>query len=65
MDFTTGSELARLSVTGTGSGTQTNSGQVMLIEPRPGTAGTYQYGFVVYSGALNVNATVTQLWWKR
>jgi hypothetical protein len=65
MDFTTGSELARLSVTGTGSGTQTNSGQVMLIEPRPGAAGTYQYGFVVYSGAVNVNATVTQLWWKR
>ncbi|MDJ1632240.1 phage tail protein [Rhizobium rhizogenes] len=65
MDFTTGSELARLSVTGTGSGTQTNSGQVMIIEPRPGSAGTYQYGFVVYSGAVNVNATVTQLWWKR
>ncbi|NTJ00361.1 DUF1983 domain-containing protein [Agrobacterium rhizogenes] len=65
VDFTTNTELARLSVTGTGSGTQTNSGQVMLIEPRPGAAGTYQYGFVVYSGALNVNATVTQLWWKR
>ncbi len=65
MDFTTGSELARISVSGPGGTSVTNSGQVMLIEPRPGSSGTYQYGFVVFSGAVNVNATVTQLWWKR
>ncbi|QRM36940.1 DUF1983 domain-containing protein [Rhizobium rhizogenes] len=65
VDFTTGAELARLSVTGSSGSTTSNSGQVMLIEPRPGSQGNYQYGFVVYSGAVNVSATVTQLWWKR
>ncbi|MGY5811997.1 phage tail tip fiber protein [Rhizobium sp. LEGMi198b] len=61
----TGAELARLTINAPSSGSTTNSVAVMLIEPRPGAAGNYQYSFRAYSGVQIATCTVTQLWWKR
>ncbi|WP_065091646.1 phage tail protein [Rhizobium leucaenae] len=61
----TGAELARLTINAPSSGSNTQSQTVMIIEPRPGAAGNYQYSFRAMSGTQNVTCTTTQLWWKR
>jgi hypothetical protein len=63
---TTGQELAGLSVSVPSAG-ESNSGsvQAMIIEPRPESAGSYQYSIRGQVGAENITAIITQLLWKR
>ncbi len=66
VDDTTGQEIAGLSITVPASGSSsTQSVQGMIIEPRPGAQGNYQYSIRGQAGAQNITATINQLWWKR
>ncbi|MBB3288151.1 MULTISPECIES: phage tail protein [unclassified Rhizobium] len=63
---TTGAEIAGLTIVVPAAGSsRTDSVQSMIIEPRPGAQGNYQYSIRGQAGAQNITATINQLWWKR
>jgi hypothetical protein len=66
VDDTTGQEIAGLTIAAPSSGSSsTQAVQGMIIEPRPGAQGNYQYSIRGQAGAQNITATIVQLWWKR
>ena len=66
IDDTTGQEIAGLTIAAPSSGSSTTQAvQGMIIEPRPGAQGNYQYSIRGQAGAQNITATIVQLWWKR